>query len=411
MKGHMLKPLLLMALALAAFGEEWLTFTEDDGLASNICRCVAVDHDGVVWVGHGDEVAGIGGVSSWDGETWSTYYSYTTDWGLRSNIVHDIAIDQYNNRWFATGTILFDGGLTKFDGETWTSYNLDTLVGRYIPWVNEIVFDNNGVLWAATNYGLVSHEDGTWTVYDTSDGLPSSITYCLSYSQYGGLWIGSRELYRYTEYTVDERYSTSDGLLFNNVSEIAAANNCLACAHFYKGVTIFDYFDFISFDTTVFHSTTFPSVEILSSDEIILSTGAGIFINRTPPHSSFERFYPSIGYTSEICWDIYEDSRNNIYLSQNEGLVVFNEDHLTWSVDETEDIASEQVSVFPNPFNSALRIDGGLDVEKRVFDVRGNLVAVIQGNRWEPEEELPSGMYFISIGGREREMVKVVYLK
>ncbi len=407
-----MKILMLLLLSLVAIGEEWMTFTEDDGLASNICRCVAVDHDGVVWVGHGDPFSGMGGVSSWDGEVWTTYYSWTTGSALRSNIINDIEVDDDNNKWFATGTIGFDGGLTKFDGENWSSYNLDTLVGRYIPWVNEIVFDNNGVLWAATNYGLVSFEEGTWTVYDTSDGLRSDIVYCLSYSQYRGLWIGSRELFLFNGHTVDERYSTSDGLLFNNVSDIAAAYNCLACAHFYKGVTVFDYFDFTSFDTTVFHSTTFPSVEILSSDEIILSTGAGIFINRTPPYSSFERFYPSIGYTSEICWDIYEDLHNNIYLSQNEGLVVFSEDSIIWSIEEKNEVEQE-ITVSPNPFNNRCNILSDVLLEIEIFDLSGKKQFHSMGRQitWDPEN-LPSGIYLAKFKQNNENIVKkITYIK
>ena len=146
--------MLLLILAITSFAEEWMTFTTDDGLAHNECRCVAVDHDGVVWVGSGDLPTCTGGVSSWDGETWTTYYSWTTDFALRSNVIYDISVDSENNKWFATGAIGSVGGVTKYDGETWTYYNLDSLSPFFFEWVKGIQIDSEGKLWCSGAVGI-----------------------------------------------------------------------------------------------------------------------------------------------------------------------------------------------------------------------------------------------------------------
>ncbi len=405
-----MKILLLLLLSLAAFGEEWITFTEEDGLASNICRCVAVDHDGVVWVGHGDAMSGMGGVSSWDGEEWTTYYSWTTGFGLRSNFINDIAVDQYNNKWFATGTILFDGGLTKFDGDTWTGWVFDTASITFDGyfWLNDIeVFQDKILFTTHIGFGLL--EAGIWSYHYIDTTLVVGGALKSLYNSSGLFWtLGASFLML----SVDFDASLVDSIRGVNYTDLLIHDDIICYSSYGKGI-------FIRTDTSFYHMSgseyfpndTIESIEIIDDRFLWIAYNGGIVIRDSLGYAESDWVIdPPHSYTL----DIEEDKNNNIYLCSMSGLVVYNRDDIRWGLDESNFAPNEtniKLQAYPTPFNSALQIDGGLNVEKRVFDVRGNLVAVIPGNRWEPEEVVSSGIYFVSISGRERDMVKVVYLK
>ena len=89
-----------------------LDYTVLHVLSDNRFRSLAVDADNLKWFGSWN-----GGVSSFDGTTWTTY---TTEDGLASNVISAVAIDADNVKWFGT-----NGGLTRFDGTTWTTYTTE----------------------------------------------------------------------------------------------------------------------------------------------------------------------------------------------------------------------------------------------------------------------------------------------
>ena len=91
----------------------WTHFTTNEGLASDIVYTIAIDTEGVIWVGTDK------GVSAYDGTTWKTY---TTSDGLQDNVVNRILVDNNNVKWFGIGGEV--GGVARFDGTTWTAYNM-----------------------------------------------------------------------------------------------------------------------------------------------------------------------------------------------------------------------------------------------------------------------------------------------
>ena len=102
---------------------QWTTYTTARaGLASNQITAIAFDAEGRAWVG----TAGSG-VSAFDGQTWRTY---TVDDGLGSNLIQDIAVDATGKVWVGTkeyvdGGSFVGGGVSVFDGSTWTTYTTE----------------------------------------------------------------------------------------------------------------------------------------------------------------------------------------------------------------------------------------------------------------------------------------------
>ena len=97
-----------------------------------------------------------GGVVKWDMTT-GTYVKYTTTDGLADNYVQAIAVDGAGNLWFGTD----GGGVSKFDGTTWTTYT--EADGLASSWVNAIAVDGAGNLWFGTGGGVSKFDGATWT--------------------------------------------------------------------------------------------------------------------------------------------------------------------------------------------------------------------------------------------------------
>jgi len=146
--------------------------------------------------------ATFGGVTEFDGTTWRTY---TEDDGLVSNIVYDVFVDEANNKWFGT-----DDGLNKFDGHTWITYSTgdsgrDNIVA--------VAVDAAGHIWAGSRYNGVSEFDGTtWHTYITDNGLVSNQVRSIAVDHASRIWIGTAGGVSEFDGQTWRTYTTADGL-------------------------------------------------------------------------------------------------------------------------------------------------------------------------------------------------------
>jgi ligand-binding sensor domain-containing protein len=201
--------------------QAWTIYTMDDGLVSSRINAIAVAPDGTLWFGSADSTPRNGGVSHFtgpargagNGETWITY---TENDGLASDIVHAIAVAPDGTLWFGTGNVLLGyGGASHFsvpaagagaDG-AWTTYTAEEGLGSNV--VLSIAIAPNNALWFGTHGGGVSRfggepaqlsvDDEAWLTYTTKDGLGSNFVWCIAVAPDGTLWLGtSNGLSRYS---------------------------------------------------------------------------------------------------------------------------------------------------------------------------------------------------------------------
>jgi ligand-binding sensor domain-containing protein len=177
-------------------GEKFVRFTEKDGLASDSIRDVHEDSTGKLWF------ATTGGVSSYDGKSFTTLTEYEAFPGIGTNTgfggngghrdIWDVRFVRGGELWIAT----LDG-VFRHDGMRFQHYPLAALEAEHAfefssKMVYSIFEDKAGVLWFCTDGAGVIRDDGsTQTVFTTKDGLCSNFICEAVQDARGDLWFGS----------------------------------------------------------------------------------------------------------------------------------------------------------------------------------------------------------------------------
>ncbi|ACB36366.1 two component regulator propeller domain protein [Leptothrix cholodnii SP-6] len=101
------------------------------------------------------------------------------------NYMVSLAVDAQGVVWAGT----WGGGLSRFDGTTWTSYTVaEGLPGNHVFMLH---IDPLGVLWVGTDNGLAKMNGGRFEVLTTVDGLFSNTIFSMTTALDGTLWVGS----------------------------------------------------------------------------------------------------------------------------------------------------------------------------------------------------------------------------
>ncbi|MBN2133721.1 MAG: hypothetical protein JW741_29740 [Sedimentisphaerales bacterium] len=177
----------ILALPVAAWPQapEWTVYnTSNSGLPYNGVTALAIDAQGIVWVGTGRWWAFAGGgLARFDGENWTVYN--TSNSQLPNNDHTGLSIDAAGNVWSGT-----EGGLSKFDGVNWTVYKTHNS-GLPSNQALAPTFDAEGNAWIATfpDAGLARFDGQNWTVYHTGNsGLPNNFVCNIAIDVHGNIW-------------------------------------------------------------------------------------------------------------------------------------------------------------------------------------------------------------------------------
>lgn len=82
------------------------------------------------------------------------------------------------------------GGVSRFDGKTWS--NLTTKDGLAGNIVYAVARDNKGVFWFGTNNGLSRFDGKAWRNLGKQDGLLDNDVYAVALAPNGDVWAGTR---------------------------------------------------------------------------------------------------------------------------------------------------------------------------------------------------------------------------
>lgn len=217
-------------------GSQWRRYTSRElGFELGKVREIVVDHKQQLWA------ATAQGVVRFDGSSWKQYTQANTQGGLASDNVESVALDSAGKVWFGSSAKELmstgkEGGVSSFDGQKWTTYTYEN-TNWEIPTNNagRLRFDANGTLWVAVTAsmglgrlgGLTSFDGKKWHKYPEQVAgvkLPYSGIYGMAADARSGIWIGTAEGLTYfngKDIKTLNRENTRNGLIDDRVLAVA----------------------------------------------------------------------------------------------------------------------------------------------------------------------------------------------
>ncbi len=191
---------------------EFKTYQHDPAnpysLSSDIVMRLLVDHDGTLWA------AGSDGLDRFDEAT-----QHFTTYRLNSEgspFFLELVEDQERTLWLGTkssGLYRFDPATGKLSIYEHSPTRRGTLSDNR---VNSVYFDRAGSMWVGTQNGLNHFEkdNGEFTVYSRSQGLPGNAVGAILEDDHGNLWMGTNNgVARFNPQSKKfQRYSTPEGM-------------------------------------------------------------------------------------------------------------------------------------------------------------------------------------------------------
>ena len=157
-------------------GEEFVTFTEQEGLVNNSVLSIIEDRNGHLWFGTWS------GISRYDGRN---FENYAVKDGVINNSIMSIKEDLEGNIWFGT----WGGGVSRYDGIQFRNFTTED--GMLSNWVTTIETDAEGQLYFGT-FGGVSRFDGTvFQSLTRQNGLVHNAVQGLLQDRSGNIWIAT----------------------------------------------------------------------------------------------------------------------------------------------------------------------------------------------------------------------------
>lgn len=178
---------------LYRYNGTWTIYnTSNSPLSSNDVNSITQDANGVFWIGTGNGAAGGGGISRFDGTTWTTWTP------ANSNLPFDLFVPSITVNSSGTPTFLLSftnepGQLATFDGAdfTFTDSSTSALPARF----TRIFTDANDVQWLATPFdGLFYKQPSAldWSSFNTTNsGLATNTVTDIDFSLLGDIWIAT----------------------------------------------------------------------------------------------------------------------------------------------------------------------------------------------------------------------------
>ena len=217
---------------------QWRNYDAADGLASVEVRTVVQDSRGHLWFGTSG-----GGVSRYDGQTFTTY---TNNDVLRRGSFFSIVTDRDSNVWIPDGP-----RLSRYDGQSWTYITNEFLSSATGGGAYRAYVDREGGLWLAVSEGVLRYDpsappESAWTFFARDDvgGRVAAI----HQDREGHLWFGLNGyrnepglagVSRYDGHTW-ETFSTEDGLAENRVRAMLEDRDGNFWFGTPAGVTVYD---------------------------------------------------------------------------------------------------------------------------------------------------------------------------
>lgn len=193
---------------VSMYNGEVFRYYSEGGSADYPVNSILEDRDGNLWFG----TAG-GGARRFNGES---YVSFTNREGLSSNMIEAILEDSFGNLWFGTT----GGGVSMYRGNDFTHFSENE--GLSGSWIISILEDRQLNLWfGSLGNGVSILNNQSFRHFTEKEGLNSRAIYSILEDSQGKLWFGSMyggvSMYDGESF---RHYTEIEGLAYNTVESI-----------------------------------------------------------------------------------------------------------------------------------------------------------------------------------------------
>jgi ligand-binding sensor domain-containing protein len=405
---------------LALFEDNfWTQYnTSNSGLPHNEVLDIALDVNDDKWIGTwGSEWEDIciGGLAYFDDDNWTVYN--TDNSGLPCNDISAVAVEDNGMAWI--GTYWSYMGVVSFDGNNWNNY----ITGYTI---SDIEIENDGTKWVGTHYGLAKYNNSSWYFYTTGNsGLPDNYVTSIVIDDAGKKWIGTDQggvaVFDNSNWTV---YNTSNSGLHNNqVISIAIDQYNVKWIGTTYGASSYDGDDW---ETFIFQGLTRNVVKDIAVDiNNIVWFGTGNGLGRYDRNEWTWHTIDNSGLPMNYIMCLAVDNDNTKWIGTFGGGMASYTDPITGIEKEINVVESFSISQnYPNPFNASTSIRYALPEESHVkiiiYDLLGRKASILVDEKqqagyheitWNASGRT-SGIYFARLETEElSKSIKMILLK
>lgn len=364
-------------------------------LPYNEIHCIAIDNDGVTWIGTENGLAAL------DGAEWTVYN--TDNSPLPENSIRSIGVDAANRKWFGT----FSSGLAMYDGNAWIMFNTGNS-GLPDNFVKSIAFDNGQKMWLGLSGGLAVYDGLNWQFYTAigSDVLLNNVNDVVIDTE-NHIWIcpvnGGLVTFTKNEQLYAYKISNS-GVPDNTLLAIAAdAQGKKWMTTAADGLGSFDGINWQTFNVgnsdIAANGTTDVCANLYNNDIWIGTFSAGISIYHPQTNLFTNLNTANTTLPDNYITAIAIENNGSIWVgTKNNGLVQFYQDFTTTPI-----IPAFDTKIYPNPCNQQLHIhsvlQGNPSTTLSVYSATsGQLVLDMPFNRtYVNTANLPDGIYYVRL--------------
>lgn len=284
------------------------TFTNNNGLSSNLVLSLFEDREGSIWIG--TEAGGLNLLKS------KKFNTFTTRDGLPSDLVKAIYQDPQGDIWIGSN----GGGLTVFKNGKFTTWT--TRDGLSSDVVLSLAGDADGTVWIGTPDGLNRFRDGKFQTFTFADGLSNDLVRSVLVDRSGTLWVGTRDglnSFRDNQFTI---YTTQNGLANNFIGAIYEDSKGNLWVGTLGGLSKIKDGKFQTYTTKegLSSNTVISLYEDGSGDLWIGTNGGGL--NRL--HGEQFVSFTNRNLAADVVYRILEDKQQNLWCSSNKGIFRIN---------------------------------------------------------------------------------------
>lgn len=274
-------------------------FSVEDGLAQAQVLSMCQDHNGNMWFGTNG-----GGASRYDGNKFTTYNENDS---LSNNVVFSIAELKNQKLFFGT-----NGGLSEYDGKTFTKFTEKN--GLPHSRVFKILQDHKGIVWIGTAKGVCQFLNNKIIPFDRDSLLNTSNVFAIYADKADNIWFGTfgNGLIKYNVQQDKFQYYTEkkglEGSLVRSINEDKTGNIFVGTTQGISKINTKGELEKVNIPKQ--DNLAFTDITVDTKNNLWLSTNEGVYKYNG---FVFQKYFEKNGLPSNNIYCSYQDREGDLW--------------------------------------------------------------------------------------------------